>query len=807
MKGYLWATLMLLSCYWKTSSQSAKMQTLTQPPVIPALTDISDRVVIETEFDSSRLHHQETVFTLGNGYLSTRGSFEEGYPDAMPATLINGVYDDVPVVYTELANCPDWLALSIWIEGKRFRLDKGQVLNYERRLDLHLGILERHVRWRSSIGHTVDLHFERFTSLADRHVLALRCHVTPVDFSGAIEVQASINGYSDNQGVMHWNCLDQGGTDRSLWLHLRTRKSGIELGMAAYLNVSSDNQPLRTIGGQGYPAVTTSLQARQGETVTLEKIVTVFTSRDTKNPDRTAQNKLSDLINQGECYETLRSQHIQAWQKEWQFCDVVIEGDAKAQLAIRYNLFQILAVTPRQDNKVSIPAKTLSGFGYRGHVFWDTEIFIVPFLTFTQPELARNLLTYRYHTLPGARRKAREAGYEGAMISWESAETGDEVTPRWVPGPDGQLIRIWCGDRELHISADIAYAVWQYWQSTGDDIWMRDCGAEIILDTAVFWGSCVEWNADRRRYELRNVIGPDEYHERIDNNAFTNRMVQWHLQTAFSVLAWLRNHYPHWCTQLEERLNLTSSRLALWKDIVKHIAILQDPKTGLIEQFEGFFQREDINLTEWEPRTRSMQAILGIEGANQRQVLKQADVLMLLYLLRDRYSRETLQKNWDYYEPRTDHTYGSSLSPAIHAILACDLDRQKEAYEHFMRAALVDLEDVRRNADEGIHAASAGGVWQAVVFGFGGVRFTETGPVATPKLPPGWGSLQFRLRWHDRLYEFNLKAEDSQPKLEDTPIAILPTQVACDLQPAKAEADRVASQSSQNLDWLSAGVG
>ncbi len=441
----------------------------------------------------------------------------------------------------------------------------------------------------------------------------------------------------------------------------------------------------------------------------------------------------------------------------WDASDVVIEGDPTAQLAVRYNLFQVLIAAPRHDNRVSVPAKTLSGFGYRGHVFWDTDIFILPFLNHTQPALARNLLCYRYYTLPGARRKAQAAGYQGAMFAWESADSGDEVTPRWVPGQDGDLTRIWCGDIELHITADVAYAVWQYWQGTGDDDWMRRYGAEIILDTAAFWGSRVEWNSDRGRYEISDVIGPDEYHEHVDNNAFTNRMVRWHLETALEVLAWLRRTDPERAVALTEQLDLTPERLAHWNAVCEDIFVPHDPETGLIEQFEGFFSLKEVDLVGYEPRTRSMQALLGGEETNQSQVLKQADVLMLLYLLRDRFDRPTLQANWDYYAPRTDHTHGSSLAPAIHAIMVCELGRPDEAYEHFMRAALVDLENLRGNTADGIHAASAGGVWQAVVFGCGGVRLTDAGPVATPRLPAGWTRLKFRLQHRGHWHAFDLK--------------------------------------------------
>jgi beta-phosphoglucomutase len=724
-----------------------------------------DWKLIETQFNLSQVNHGETVFTIGNGYLGTRGTFEEGCSLAQGATFIQGVYDNVPIVYTELANCPDWLPMVVSIDGDRFRLERGEILSYERQLDLQHGVLSRKVRWRSPKGKTVDLYFERFVSLADEHVLGLRCQITPVDFDGLIEVQGSINGYPENQGFNHWELLDQGKIENGSWLQLRTRTSRIELGVAVEMTVSGIDAGVQLTSPPGYPTFITTFQARAGTTVTVDKFVTVFTSRDVEKPLEAACEKLTQLPS----YDTLLNAHAQAWDEVWQKSDILIEGDTKAQVAVRYNLFQLLISAPKHDDKVSIPAKTLSGFGYRGHIFWDTEIFILPFFIYTQPTLARNLLTYRYHTLNGARRKAYHYGYKGAMYAWESADSGDEVTPRWLPPNDfyGEDIRIWCRDREIHISADIVYAGWYYWQATNDDEWMRDCGAEIALDTAVFWGSRVEYNTKHERYEIREVIGADEYHEHADNNTFTNRMVQWHLQKALFIHDWLRKTYPEKANELEQKLQLSSGRLARWQDIIENIWILYDQSTGLIEQYDGFFKLEDINLADYEPRTRSMQAILGIEGGNKRQVLKQPDVLMLLYLMRQSqefpYTQEILQKNWDYYAPRTDITYGSSLGPAIHGILASDLGNAKEAYERFMQAALVDIEDVRGNAHDGIHAASAGGVWQAVILGFGGVQFAGDTPIATPHLPPGWKRLKFKLFWRGKWHEFDLTPPPISP--------------------------------------------
>ncbi|OKH40579.1 beta-phosphoglucomutase [[Phormidium ambiguum] IAM M-71] len=723
----------------------------------------TDWTLTENQFDPEQLHSRETVFTIGNGYLGTRGSLEEGYPRSSPSTLIHGVYDEVPIVYTELANCPDWLPFLVIIDGDRFRLDQGEILSYQRQLDLRRGTLYRRVRWRSPSNKTVDFSWERFASLADQNVVALRFEITPINSEVTVEIQASINGYPENQGYNHWELLNQGKIDRGTWLHTRTRASRIELAIAFKLLISGIDAALQITNAPGYPTVSSTFLATPGTNVIVEKLITIFTSRETETPVESAQNRLTQLSN----YTTLLNENEDAWREVWHQSDIVIEGDTRAQLAVRYNLFQLLISAPRHDDKVSIPAKTLSGFGYRGHVFWDTEIFILPFFTFTQPKIARNLLTYRYYTLNGARRKAAHYGYKGAMYAWESADTGDEVTPRWaLPNqPYGEEIRIWCRDREIHISADVAYAVWYYWKATNDDEWMRDYGAEIILDTAIFWMSRVEWNTKQERYEIREVIGADEYHEHVSNNVFTNRMAQWHLEKALIVYDWLNNNFPDRFTELKNKLKLTAERRSRWQDIATNLWILYDESSALIEQFEGFFDLEDINLEDYEPRTKSIQAILGIEAGNKRQVLKQPDVLMLLYLMRQSkeipYNQETLRQNWDYYAPRTDITYGSSLGPAIHAILASDLGKNEEAYERFMQAALVDLEDVRGNANDGIHGASAGGIWQAVVLGFGGVQFAENGPVAQPQLPPGWNRLKFKIHWQDNWHEFDLVSPKS----------------------------------------------
>jgi trehalose/maltose hydrolase-like predicted phosphorylase len=701
---------------------------------------------VEAEFRPDRLRPMETVFTVGNGYLGTRGAFEEGYPGDSPATLVHGVFDDHPLVYTELVNFPNWLPFTLTVEGERFRMDRGTVLAYRRELDLRTGVLTRLVRWRSPAGHTVDLKIERFASLADPHLLVIRYRVTALDFSGTVELRAGLNGYAMNPELYHWQTVDQGAVGpQAVYLRTRTKRSGIEACLAAHLAVAAPGEvTYAPMDCENAPAVVARTTVRPGDTLVAEKRVALFTGRDVPDVGMAALAALEAAA--ARRYDDLRAAHEAAWAREWEACDVVIEGDDRAQQAVRHSLFQLLIAAPRGDDRVSIPAKTLSGFGYRGHVFWDTDIFVLPFFTFTRPEIARNLLMYRYHTLPGARRKAGRHGYGGAMYAWESADTGNETTPRWVPAHNGELVRIWCGDIEDHITADVAYAVVQYWRVTGDDAFMRDYGAEMVLDTARFWASRVSWNEEQNRYEIRDVIGPDEYHEHVDNNAYTNGMARWNLEAALEVLAWLREQAPQKAAELESRLGLTDEVLRRWTHIIEHLYIPHDPESGLIEQFEGFFDREDVDLSAYEPRNVSMQVLLGIEGIQRYQVLKQPDVLMLLYLLEDRYDPETVRRNWEYYTPRTDLSHGSSLGPPIHALLAARMGDVEEAYRHFMHAALTDLEDMRGNTADGFHAATAGGLWQALVFGFAGLEVRDGGYTLNPRLPAHWRRLAFSVR-------------------------------------------------------------
>ena len=745
----------------------------------------------EDAFHPDKLRSLETVYTIGNGYFGTRGSFEEGYPKATPATLLEGVFDRIDIGKEELANVPDWLPIKLFVNGERFWLKQDGVLSYRRVLDMRHAVLSREVHWRSAQGVGLRVTIERFASLADEHVGVIRYSVTrdkdEQPFTDPVEIvlSASLNLAVGNHGLMHFEPVAQNHDGEISWLHSQTRISSVQLAQTMSFSTSRCDFQKELIRSDITPMIRFYGQLAPGETLTAEKVVVMFTSRDVQKPLAAALEHHHHILRtegalirkeghyytlhvegitseqpcrQVHIYDTLFAKHEKAWQRYWDMSDVIIEGDEKAQRAIRYNLYQLRLSDPAHDNRYSIAAKGLTGFGYHGHVFHDTEIFMLPYFTFVHPDLARNLLLYRYRLLPAARAKARLNGYDGAQIPWESTLDGGEATPGAIVHPEsGELIPVLNGSIELHITSSVAYAFWHYWYVTGDDEFMRQYGAELLLSTAMFWVSRVTYDAARGKYEINNVIGPDEWHEHVNNDAYTNVMARWNIATALDTLDWLKNADAPKAGSLLQQLQLHDQELQHWREVIEHIRIPQDKQSGLFEQFDGFFKLEHLDQEKYPGRKTSYQGLMGVKETEKYQIIKQADVLMLLTILGQRYDLKTKRVNWDYYYPITDHDYGSSLTPAMHVILACELGLIELAYDLFMKSVLMDLEDLRGNTDEGIHDASCGAVWQAAIMGFAGLSYNENGYTTNPSWPGGWTRLAFKWCHKGQMVEIDLR--------------------------------------------------
>jgi trehalose/maltose hydrolase-like predicted phosphorylase len=442
--------------------------------------------------------------------------------------------------------------------------------------------------------------------------------------------------------------------------------------------------------------------------------------------------------------------HEKAWDARWTACDVAIEGDDKTQKLVRYANYHLTSAANPDDDRVSVGARALTGDAYLGHVFWDTEIYLLPFYVAVWPEAARAMLMYRFHTLPAARVKATHAGYKGALYAWESADTGSETTPETVLAGDGTPIEILSGKLEQHISADVAYAVWQYWRSTGDDEFFLSAGAEIMLETARFWASRAARETDGKRH-IRHVIGPDEYHEDIDDNAFTNLMARWNIARGLETLEIMARKRPDRATALRKKLALSDTELGEWHDVVDGVVTGLDEGTGVYEQFAGFFKLEPIDLSKYADRKAPMDVVIGRERTKASQIVKQADVVALIALLPGEFNNGMAEANFRFYEPRCSH--GSSLSPAMHALVAARIGDSKMALKYLHTIADCDPDP---NSAGGVRIAGLGGVWQAVVHGFAGLELASDIPGIDPKLPPEWKSLSFRACWRGRSIAFRI---------------------------------------------------
>jgi trehalose/maltose hydrolase-like predicted phosphorylase len=703
-------------------------------------------VLEQDGFDPLRDRSRESRFAISNGFLGIRGGRtinRPPSPDVAPRTYVAGLFDMVGAdqAMTTLVPAPDWLRIDITLSSSGSGLAVDDVSFHHRTLDFKRGALITESRVARSPGLAVQLRVLRLVSL---HSRAIGLQVIQVDLDAG-EAEATLE--ASFEGLEFGLVTERLEQDLGVW---QTNTTGKRLAMvsAAVLRVDGG-----VVVGQALAPFKWSWTwtTRPGQVVQFERMVAVALG-DAQlgdalagNPVEQAQGHLAAAVTIG--WAGVLGRHEASWMDRWRASDVIIGGDPAAQHALRFALCHLNGAANPQDESVSIAARGLTGADYHGHVFWDTEIYLLPFYTLTWPEAARALLRYRFNTLAGARAKAKRMGWRGAMYAWESADTGAETCPEHAIAPDRRIVDILCGTQEQHISADVAYAVWHYWQATGDDGFLRDAGAEILLETARFWSSRAQAEADGLHH-IRGVIGPDEYHETIDDNAFTNVMARWNIRRGLAVAALLRQKWPERWTSLSGGIGLDDAELRQWASVADTMATGFDPHTGLFEQFAGFFKLEAIDLASYDGRSVPIDVVLGRERTQLAQVIKQADVVALLALLPDEFADGAAAANFGYYEPRCSH--GSSLSAALHGVAAARLGQADLAMRFFRQTSATDLAETHAAIDGGVHIAALGGLWMIAVPGFAGLAVDEAGLSFDPKLPDGWDSLAFSVQWQGR---------------------------------------------------------
>ncbi len=721
---------------------------------------LRDWIIAETDFNTKYQGKCEALFCLGNGYLGIRSATEESYYGQVRNFFVAGTFNKSnPNEVTELPNAADTIGMDIYLDQELISLEKGRFSDYNRSLNLKTGELNRSFTWTNSAGKRFRLAFRRFVSFSDLHTFGTEVSITAVDCQAEILIKSGINGQVTNSGAQHFEEGEKRIYEKE---YLQMTQTTSESGIVFVHNTC------HSFTGNG-PLVTSRFEmkrrmvlmifegvVKEGETVEFQKISNVFTTRDkdTAHLDLEGLRRYSfeQLKKQsGKGYNALFEDSTSKWNDHWQTMDIEIDScNSFDQLAIRFAQYHLLALTPKHDTRYGIAAKGLSGEGYKGHSFWDTEIFILPFFTYTFPEIARSLLEYRYLTIKGARKKAQDNGYSGAMYPWESAWAEDgEVTPVWGSADivTGKATKILSGFIEQHITSDVAYAVWQYYMVSGDEEFMKRYGYEILLDSGIFWSSRLEWNDVHKRYHINDVLGPDEYKEHVNNDAFTNHLARWCMENAIHYYDHIKQNDPLTFDKLNKRLNLEVEIPEIIRKY-EQVYLPVPNEDSVIPQDDSYLQKKVIDLSKYKNQDHvgSIFKDYNLDQVNEIQVTKQASVVMLLYLLEYKFDTTIKEANFNYYEPKTLHD--SSLSLSTHSVLASDLDHPELAYHLFEKAARIDLGPDMKTSDQGIHAASLGGIWQIVVCGFGGVRMLDGKLRINPRLPREIRSITYPLTWN-----------------------------------------------------------
>jgi len=719
--------------------------------------------LIEQEgFDPVREPEFETIFALGNGYSGVRGALLTKIASSTPELFLAGVYAKKTIVFpyamtqevvnagvddafAQLVPFPSPLQVSIKSPSCWLTPNEAELQSLDRVLDLHRATLHQTLVYKSNQGQLTALLSSSCASLAEQHIFMQ--DLTIVRENHETPLVLELNGPTEDFALRYPH-LRRGSstalatTPFATFDLFETAGSQFHVALASRL----------LLNGEEISTPNIELPVSAGRTMRIRRMIAVYTSRDCPDPATQVAEYLTHQT-WGDL-DGLWKNHAEAWQAYWEKADICFLGAPDVTQAQRFNLYQ-LRLGKGCDDRVSIGARALTGRSYEGHVFWDADTYAMPVFLCSQPQIAKSFLMYRFHTLGGARRRASTMGHPGACFAWESSVTGDDVTPRQIViKSSGEVIPVLTGEQQLHVTADVAFAVRQYFHATGDIEFLQAYGAEILVETARFWASRA--NFRDQGYHIDGVIGPDEYHFGINDDAYTNWLVRENLAAAIDALAVMKATAPESLDKLHHSLNLTRPEVDRWDEVKTRLFIPRPNAQGVIEQFAGFFDLPQMPPIEPDQTTRP--PLLNWLGVNSVRRCKQPDVLMIPFLIPSAFDPGTLRANFAYYEPITDH--GSSLSRPVHAAIAARLGLAEKAREYWSTSLRIDLENLMGNTALGFHVGCAGGAWQALIFHFLGITLGNDGPtldLQRPRtLPCSCQAVQLKIFCQNKTWTFNI---------------------------------------------------
>ncbi|MFH1367616.1 MAG: glycosyl hydrolase family 65 protein [Elusimicrobiota bacterium] len=719
-------------------------------------------LIEETNYDPKKELYWETIFALSNGYMASRGALEENHllSDVRSyfGTYVAGIFDTYSRHYQAIVNMPDFFDTAVYINGEFVNMNDGHIENYTRYLDMYNGKIVRNFLWVNSKNEKTDFEITRFISKADPHLAVLQYRITPINHTNEIVVKNALDGNVANIDfhVSGYQLRDEkyyfindeheaGVTEDGGFLAVNTKTTKNTVCETVKCEVTEDgvkiNCRMESKAAKRRFENSVKFGARQGSEYVFIKLIAVYSSKDGEKDLKTAcLAKLEEASRKG--YGRLLSDHSRQWNEIWDVSNVEIKGDERDQRNVRFNIYHLIQMGNKNNPCVNVGSRGLTSEMHYGNCFWDTEIFIMPFFIFSDPDTAKALVKYRYLTLPAAREKAKFLWFKGAMYPWMSSYPGHEQADYWE-----------YANIAVHIVSDVAFGLMNYYYATKDDEFMVDYGLEMLIETARFWESRVTWSSQRKKYVMNLVKGPNEYGI-VNNNTYTNWGARWNIRQAVKMINWAKKNHPKALKTVSSKVKFDIRETRKWKDIIEKIYINYDKKKGLYIEDDQILEKEPVDLKKMKPG-KVITTELGYSWDTflRLRIVKQADVLLLMYMHRENFTDKQVRSAWNFYEPITLHD--SSLSYNTHGIIANELGDRKKAGEYFQQTARLDLEDVMANVFLGIHAANAGGTWQSVINGFCGMKMNmdEGALEFKPNLPARWKSVEFKVVYRGNLFK------------------------------------------------------
>lgn len=725
--------------------------------------------IIEESYSPEKNYHSETIFATGNGFIGMRGTFEEGLKDAalgFEGTFLNGIYESGVIEYGEAAyafpersqtmvNVANGKVIRLYLEDEAFDMATGTLIEYRRSISMKEGVLRRSLVWQSPGGKRIKLDTERLVCLQRKNLAVISYNVTPLNFEGNIKIISGIDGsikYSAEENDPRVGAgLEEGSlkvietvvNNHAAALLQRTKNTGISIACAFGNTMKTDcRHSVVRYEQQDRVGLEYHIEGKKNNAINYTKYIIYATSED---KGRGAMEQAFEMLGDAAAndYVQLKEEQKDFLSDYWEISDVVIKGDAALQQAIRFNLFHLLQSAGR-DGRTNMCAKGLTGEGYEGHYFWDTEMYIIPAFLYSHPEISRKLLEYRYNTLDKARERAREMSHEkGALFPWRTID-GSECSA-FFPA----------GTAQYHIDADIAFAVKKYMEATQDEEFMLEFGAELLFETARLWADLGFFSEEKAgKFCINCVTGPDEYTAIVNNNCYTNLMAKENMQYARETALWMKSEHGEAYRQVAARLGLEEAEIDYWGRAAQNIYIPYNERLGIHPQDDSFLDKKIWDFENTPEDKYPLLLHFHPLVIYRHQVCKQADIVLALFLLGDKFSREEKIRNYEYYEKVTTHD--SSLSSCIFSIMACDIGYYEKAYDYFKCTARMDLDDYQGNTKHGVHTANMAGSWMSIVNGFAGMRVYDGKIGFSPSIPDNWAGYSFKVVYRGRHIKVNI---------------------------------------------------